>query len=259
MNRFDEFFAGYSISSKKISHYAQIVIDQYPHIKKIYSRWGEAWSSRFYNVHSTTYDMLKKLNFSEPQGQQVYELLTGYHDDKYIEKIPVAGAYSVQFGGINLWENLYNMLARYNPEPSVDIIAGFTLIQTYGGNSVYWMDKELSTDMNFKATKDIIEWANPSFTPLSHRDEWNFWGFDVAQDSGYSHIFMLHDPIKELEEIEHYNPWVNRNMYGLFETVEEAIPECRFMNAYDEVHGPYYIWGVYTLKDWNSIFDNKKE
>lgn len=226
----DSILIGYDVRFGEIAKEFQWITEKYKSIQRVYSRYDHVWRSRFVQGGVLEQE-LRNTNFREPHPTVP-------------RVIPMHLEYSEQYYLTWLWGNLGSMLCRYQVMPSIDTVVAFTLQDV----SAY-PDLICKEDMLQDIMQDSVlvhRAIEDEDNPLKiYTEQWRFAGYDIGDDTGYSPLFYDTDMIDELASIEKYNAWGTRNKEGLFDSLDDAVTECRLVNAYDHFDCPYFIWGVY--------------
>ena len=243
-----EALIGFDIRFDQCSSSFKNNFSEFSNIHQPRLRYNRIWQSRFYSTGMSAHDTLKASNFREPVGKAFYETfmhnsLQRPEKDSF-ERIGIPFEYSWGINNLELWESLQNMLCRYKPQRGIDSVAAFTVVDIVGPHPIMCQDEDIvhSSKRHFLDPGPLLE--NKEMLNI-HSGSWNLLGYDVGSHSGYSPLFDVHTILPELEEIEGYKAWENRNSYALFSRLEDALHECRLVNAYDNDDCPYFIWGVY--------------
>ena len=150
---------------------------------------------------------------------------------------------------INLWENLGSMLLYHTVRPGVDTVAAFTLVAPDSpgilcDGSERYFNEELASSVSFAYPESKTPTALPA-------QEWRFLGYEVVSDMAGG-LFRQGPDFLDGLPMPVSGPGY-RNAYGLVENFAHVLEECRFVNAADPDHCPYFIYGIYEARDVNRL------
>ncbi len=231
-----EYIIGFDIRYECETEYIWNVIKHdFPQVTSPRSYDNYAWPSRFRAAlqKDPPYDPVKT-NFRSPSR----------YDDagKYI----VYGEMSETYYWYDLWTNLGDMLL-YNPlNLDVDTVAAFTLV-SFTGTAIACKGDPFMFIEDLASTVSMME-SFPKTPAKLHPDEWQFLGYETMWNGMSGGLFC--------QGIGFYNGLPiksHRNKYGLVESFDEILDECRIINEADPQHCPYFIFGVYEAIDVSKL------
>jgi len=224
-----ELLIGYDIRKKEWNN---DVFEDFKAISKInryYSRFGGMWDSRF-EYGGVLAQNIKKENYRKPETQSGL--------------CPVYFEYCNEFFHMKMWDNLSNMMCR-NKLDINDAIVAFSVI--FPSQEIIYCQGARLHELD--DSKYLVAMGIPVANnfPLNYPEEWSVRGYDIGNILGKNPYMssITYDEIRKIVKKENYQIWGNRNNFGLLDSLDTAIEECRIVNAYDEEHCPYFIWKVY--------------